>query len=92
MVVFEVLQRERSKSVSGLIQLLFVVIGFTAMMCIDLFGNVLLRITNAAHNLMPCTVFVAGHEHEHEDHDHGDEEGGEDLLSTMSTLSTAVFQ
>ena len=40
-VVFEVLQRERSKSVSGLVQLLFVVAGFSAMMCVDLFGKIL---------------------------------------------------
>lgn len=38
-VVFEVLQRERSKIVSGLVQLFFVVAGFSAMMCIDLFGK-----------------------------------------------------
>ncbi len=38
-VVFEVLQRERSKSVSGLVQLVFVILGFSVMMFIELFGK-----------------------------------------------------
>jgi hypothetical protein len=37
-VVFEVLQREKSKSVSGMAQLMFVILGFSALMCIEIFG------------------------------------------------------
>ena len=38
-VVFEVLERERSKSVSGLAQWFFVVLGFGVMMSIELLGK-----------------------------------------------------
>jgi hypothetical protein len=38
-VVFEVLQRERSKSVSGMAQLMSVILGFSALMCIEIFGK-----------------------------------------------------
>ena len=38
-VVFEVLQREKSKSVPGLLQLAFVLLGFSTMLCIELFGR-----------------------------------------------------
>ena len=37
-VVFEVLERERSKSVSGIAQLMFVIIGFCCMMSVELLG------------------------------------------------------
>ena len=40
MVVFEVLERERSKKVSGLAQLLFFVLGFCALMLIELLGKI----------------------------------------------------
>ena len=38
-VVFEVLERERSKSVSGIAQLMFVIIGFCCMMSVELLGK-----------------------------------------------------
>ena len=38
-VVFEVLERERSKSVSGLVQLFFVIVGFSVMMSVELLGT-----------------------------------------------------
>jgi uncharacterized membrane protein YuzA (DUF378 family) len=38
-VVFEVLQREKSKSVSGMAQLAFVILGFSVLMCIEIFGK-----------------------------------------------------
>ena len=38
-VVFEVLERERSKSISGMIQFTFFLLGFIAMVCIDVFGE-----------------------------------------------------
>ena len=38
-VVFEILQREKSKAVPGLLQLAFVLLGFAAMLCIELFGE-----------------------------------------------------
>ncbi len=38
-VVFEVLQRERSKNVSGLVQLLFVLFGFCTLMAVVLLGE-----------------------------------------------------
>jgi hypothetical protein len=41
-VVFEVLQREKSKSVSGLAQLASVILGFATLLCIEIFGKLLL--------------------------------------------------
>lgn len=38
-VVFEVLERERSKNVSGLAQLLFVILGFCTLMAVELLGE-----------------------------------------------------
>ena len=40
-VVFEVLERERSKNVSGLAQLFFVILGFCVMMLVEILGKVL---------------------------------------------------
>ena len=40
-VVFEVLERERSKNVSGLAQLFFVILGFCVMMSVEILGKVL---------------------------------------------------
>ena len=40
-VVFEVLERERSKNVSGLAQLFFVVLGFCVLMMVEILGKVL---------------------------------------------------
>ena len=37
-VAFEILERERSKSVSGLVQLGFVIIGFSVLMAVELLG------------------------------------------------------
>ena len=39
-VAFEILERERSKSISGLVQLCFVIVGFAAMMTVEILGNV----------------------------------------------------
>ena len=39
-VVFEVLERERSKNVSGLAQLFFVILGFCVLMSIEILGKV----------------------------------------------------
>jgi hypothetical protein len=38
-VVFEILQREKNKSVPGLLQLTFLLIGFAVMVCIEIFGK-----------------------------------------------------
>ena len=38
-VVFEVLERERSKNVSGLAQLFFVILGFCVLMAVELLGK-----------------------------------------------------
>lgn len=38
-VAFEVLERERSKSVSGLVQLFFVMLGFSVMTTVELLGT-----------------------------------------------------
>ena len=35
-VVFEILERERSKNISGLLQLFFVIIGFTALLMVEI--------------------------------------------------------
>ena len=39
-VAFEILERERAKNVSGLVQLLFVIIGFSVMMTVELLGKI----------------------------------------------------
>ena len=39
-VVFEVLERERSKNVSGLAQLFFVIVGFCVLMSVEMLGKV----------------------------------------------------
>ena len=39
-VAFEILERERSKSISGLVQLCFVIVGFSAMMTVELLGTI----------------------------------------------------
>ena len=38
-VVFEVLERERSKNVSGLAQLFFVILGFCVLMSVEILGK-----------------------------------------------------
>ena len=38
-VVFEVLQREKSKGVSGMAQLAFVILGFASLLCIEVFSK-----------------------------------------------------
>ena len=38
-VVFEVLLREKSKRVPGLLQFLFIVLGFTAMLLVNIYGK-----------------------------------------------------
>ena len=37
-VVFEILERERSKSISGLVQLCFVIFGFAVLLTVELLG------------------------------------------------------
>ena len=54
-VVFEILERERSKNISGLAQLLFVILGFCAMLTVEL---------AAPHS------HEHEHGHEDDDHDH----------------------
>ena len=39
-VMFEVLNRERMKEVSGLLQLVGVLLGFGVMLLIEIFGNI----------------------------------------------------
>ena len=39
-VVFEILERERSKNVSGLAQLFFVIVGFCVLMSVEMLGKV----------------------------------------------------
>ena len=46
-VMFEVLNRERMKEVSGLLQLVGVLLGFGVMLLIEIFGNI-------------YTVFISG--------------------------------
>ena len=41
-VVFEVLERERSKEVTGLAELLFVILGFSVLMSVELLGKLML--------------------------------------------------
>ena len=43
-VAFEVLERERSKSVSGLVQLFFVILGFSVMTTVELLGIIPIHI------------------------------------------------
>ena len=43
-VVFEVLERERSKNVSGLAQLFFVILGFCVLMAVELLGKYHLQV------------------------------------------------
>ena len=44
MLTFEILARERSKpGINGLLQWAAVVIGFSAMMCVELFGKMILQ-------------------------------------------------
>ena len=38
-VVFEVLLREKSKRVPGLLQFLFIVLGFTVMLLVNIYGK-----------------------------------------------------
>ena len=54
-VVFEILERERSKNISGLAQLFFVILGFSAMLTVEL---------AAPHS------HEHEHGHEDDDHDH----------------------
>ena len=42
--VFEILERERSKNVPGLVQVAFVVLGFCVMMLVEFFGKVFIVI------------------------------------------------
>ena len=36
-VVFEILERERSKNISGLLQLFFIIIGFSSLLMVEIF-------------------------------------------------------
>ena len=72
-VVFEILQREKSKSVPGLLQLAFVLLGFAAMLCIELFGG-----HGHAHGHSHDLDHLAAmdHESEHGHHSHEDDDHG----------------
>lgn len=39
-VVFEILQRERQKDINGFLQLITLVLGFVAMMFVEIFGEI----------------------------------------------------
>ena len=69
-VVFEILERERSKNISGLLQLIFVVIGFCCLLMVEIFGKLIGIVNNFNELLIYC--FSAGHDHDHE-HEHEDE-------------------
>ena len=55
-VVFEVLERERSKNVSGLAQLFFVILGFCVLMSVEMLGKVF---NIREHSHMTSDVFWA---------------------------------
>ena len=40
-VVFEILERERSKNISGLLQLFFVIIGFSALLMVEILCKII---------------------------------------------------
>jgi hypothetical protein len=42
--VFEVLERERSKNITGLVQVAFVILGFCVMMLVEFFGKLFIVI------------------------------------------------
>ena len=44
MAVFEVLERERSKNITGLVQVAFVILGFCVMMLVEFFGKLFIVI------------------------------------------------
>ena len=44
-VVFEILERERSKNVSGLAQLFFIILGFCVLLMVQLLGNLSILFT-----------------------------------------------
>ena len=68
-VMFEVLNRERMKEVSGLLQLVGVLLGFGVMLLIEIFGN------SSTVGPVGLSIFIiVGPHHEHGDHDHGTEE------------------
>ena len=52
-VVFEVLERERSKNVSGLTQLFFVILGFCVLMAVELLGKYQLQVFQQKIELCP---------------------------------------
>ena len=66
MVMFEVLNRERMKEVSGLLQLVGVLLGFGVMLIIEIFGN---KIQMFASVVSSFTIVGPHHEHGHE-HEH----------------------
>ena len=68
-VMFEVLQREKEKNVPGIFQLTGILLGFVAMMMIDLFGRFI-------HGLHHTSNNVPGQ------HDHSHEEQGEASMNT----------
>ena len=70
--MFEVLNRERMKEVSGLLQLVAVLLGFGVMLIIEIFGN----IDRLPALLILIFVIIVGPHHEHGDHDHDHEAEG----------------
>ena len=48
-VVFEILERERSKNVSGLAQLFFIILGFCVLLMVQLLGNLSFFFTNQSY-------------------------------------------
>ena len=71
-VMFEVLNRERMKEVSGLLQLVGVLLGFGVMLLIEIFG----KIYKISKSVRLRILIIVGPHHEHGDHDHeGEAEG-----------------
>ena len=82
-VMFEVLNRERTKNVSGLVQLAGILVGFASMLMIEIFGEFFSLLNdNFSYFFLNC---VAHHEHEH-----GDPEGEEKTFAFITgNLSAA---
>jgi len=84
-VVFEILERERSKSISGLVQLCFVIFGFAVLLTVELLAGHSHGGDHHHHNHgnehfeMFHIPVGHGHEHHHEEEDHHDHHGIEHL-------------
>ena len=86
-VMFEVLNRERTKNVAGLVQLAGILVGFASMLMIEIFGEFFSLLNDDFSYFF--LNYVAHHEHEH-----GDPEGEEKtfafIAGNMSTASLVL--